>query len=173
MPDWNARRIPGQVIVNAPKPTMVNVNQPDVNHSEVAIELMEYSYGTTWDWVFDLERAAAYLALIDPNFHPAVADPGVKATKRVHRGACDGLSRADIETRAMLSADDVAADLSPALKRKIEMGATILHGINVRIDPEDQNGPTSDRERAMFAIGNVFEGTNVQIGRHIFGAPAL
>lgn len=52
MPDWNARRIPGQVIVNAPKPTMVNVNQPDVNHREVAIELMEYSYGTTWDWVF-------------------------------------------------------------------------------------------------------------------------
>jgi hypothetical protein len=120
-----------------------------------------------------IDDSATCPAIIGPNFHPSVADPSIKATERVHCRARDSLSRADIEARAMLSADDIASDLSPAHKWKIKMSAAILHGINIRVDSEDQNGPASNGERAMFAIGNVVEGTNVRVGRHIFGAPAL
>lgn len=119
------------------------------------------------------ERVAAFRALISPDFHPSLANPHIKATKRIHCRASDGLAVSYVKSRAMLTADDIESDLPPPFKWEIQMCTAILYGVNVRVDAEDENGAAGDRKGAMLAIGNGIKGANIHIIRHIFGAPAF
>lgn len=119
------------------------------------------------------ERIAVY-GFGGKDFDPPFTNLRIKTAKRIDSRTSDRLPCADVETRAMLRANDISADLPPAFEREIEMSAAVFQGMDFRVDAEDQDGPAIDRKRAMPAAGNVLQGANIDIMvRHILGAPAL